>query len=151
MERDRQSNPSSGVITNQSGIDIDTSELRQFLLEAMSVVPESGARNVSLALVTDETMRDINKGFRGTDATTDVLSFPFDNEAFERDNFSGEIVISVKQAKIQADENGLPLLAEIKQLILHGLLHLAGLDHETDDGEMNSLELELRDKLKVNR
>jgi len=61
--------------------------------------------------------------------------------------FLGDIVISVEQAQKQAAENGLTLEAEIKQLMLHGVLHLCGYDHETDDGEMNERELELRDKL----
>jgi probable rRNA maturation factor len=56
-------------------------------------------------------------------------------------------VISAEQAKRQAAENGLDLADEIKQLILHGLLHLCGYDHETDNGEMDQRELELREKL----
>ena len=60
-----------------------------------------------------------------------------------------DIVISVEQAKKQAKENKLTLESEIKQLILHGLLHLCGYDHETDKGEMNKRELELRRKLKA--
>jgi len=58
-------------------------------------------------------------------------------------------VISVEQAQKQAAENGLPLENEIKQLIVHGVLHLCGYDHETDSGEMNARELELRDKLGI--
>jgi len=58
-------------------------------------------------------------------------------------------VISTGQAQKQATENGLSIEAEIKQLILHGVLHLCGYDHETDDGEMNARELELRDKLGI--
>ncbi len=61
----------------------------------------------------------------------------------------GDIVISVEQAQKQAAENGLTLEGEIKQLILHGLLHLCGYDHETDDGEMNELELVLRVQLAI--
>lgn len=56
----------------------------------------------------------------------------------------GNIVISAEQAQKQAAENGLTLEGEIKQLMLHGLLHLCGYDHETDKGEMNARELELR-------
>ena len=58
-------------------------------------------------------------------------------------------MISVEQAERQAEENGLTLEAEIKQLILHGVLHLCGYDHETDNGEMNKRELQLRRKLKI--
>jgi probable rRNA maturation factor len=63
--------------------------------------------------------------------------------------FLGDIVISVEQAERQAEENGLSLEGEIKQLILHGVLHLCGYDHETDTGEMNKRELQLRRKLKI--
>jgi probable rRNA maturation factor len=63
--------------------------------------------------------------------------------------FFGDIVISAEQAQKQAAENGLDLETEIKQLILHGLLHLCGYDHETDAGEMNKRELQLRKKLKI--
>jgi probable rRNA maturation factor len=61
----------------------------------------------------------------------------------------GDIVISVEQAQRQAKENKLTLESEIKQLILHGLLHLCGYDHETDNGEMNKRELELRESLGI--
>ena len=64
--------------------------------------------------------------------------------------FLGDIVISAEQAQTQAKENKLTLENEIKQLILHGLLHLCGYDHETDKGEMNKRELALRKKLKIN-
>src|SRR5690606_41338213 len=93
---------------------------------------------------------ELNSTFRGKDSTTDVLSFPFEKEAFEPDtNNLGDIVISAEQAERQAAENGLTLEDEIKQLILHGVLHLCGYDHETDSGEMNARELELRDKLGI--
>ncbi|HEX3142937.1 MAG TPA: rRNA maturation RNase YbeY, partial [Pyrinomonadaceae bacterium] len=61
----------------------------------------------------------------------------------------GEIVISPERAAAQAREHGLTFKNEVQQLILHGLLHLHGYDHETDDGEMNRLELKLRKKLKI--
>ena len=64
-------------------------------------------------------------------------------------SFLGDIVISAEQAQRQAEENGLTLENEIQQLILHGLLHLCGYDHESDQGEMNARELELRDNLGI--
>ena len=95
-------------------------------------------------------MKQLNELFRGKSTTTDVLSFPYESDEFDpvKDNL-GDIVISAEQAAKQAAENGLSLEAEIKQLILHGVLHLCGYDHETDNGEMNALELELRDKLGI--
>ena len=96
-------------------------------------------------------MRELNKQFRGKNSTTDVLSFASEPEEFNTDeNNLGEIIISAEQAERQAFENQLSIEIEIKQLILHGVLHLCGYDHETDDGEMNARELQLRDKLSIN-
>jgi probable rRNA maturation factor len=61
----------------------------------------------------------------------------------------GDVVISIEQAERQANEHGLNTEDEIAQLILHGLLHLSGYDHETDQGEMNRLELRLRKRLGI--
>ncbi len=107
-------------------------------------------RSFTVALVSDDRMKQLNEMFRGKSATTDVLSFPHEPDEFDPDkNNLGDIVISAEQARKQAEENGLPLETEIKQLILHGLLHLCGYDHETDNGEMNARELELREQLGI--
>jgi probable rRNA maturation factor len=74
------------------------------------------------------------------------LSFP--TEDGDEKNL-GDIAISVDTATTQAKQNGLTLDEEVAQLILHGLLHLSGYDHETDKGEMNRLELRLRRKLGI--
>ena len=100
---------------------------------------------VTIAFVSDRQIRALNKQFRHIDKTTDVLSFPLDDDA---DNL-GDIAISIETAARQAKENGLTLNGELAQLILHGLLHLLGYDHETDNGEMNRLELRLRKKLGI--
>src|SRR5205807_5612939 len=101
-------------------------------------------------LVPDDRMRQLNHLFRGKDITTDVLSFPHEPDEFDPDKANlGDIVISAGQAQKQAAENGLSLEGEIKQLILHGVLHLCGYDHETDNGEMNERELELRERLQL--
>ena len=92
-------------------------------------------------------MRELNHRFRGVNKTTDVLSFPLSNDA-DSPNL-GDIAISVDRAEVQASENGLTFNEEVDQLILHGLLHLCGYDHETDDGEMNRMELRLRRKLGI--
>ena len=93
----------------------------------------------------------MNRDFRGQNRTTDVLSFPTVAEAFEAENESqlGEVVVSLERAAAQAKQNGLTFTNEVQQLILHGLLHLCGYDHETDNGEMNRLELKLRKKLGI--
>lgn len=121
-----------------------------YVNELIKNVVETNGREFSAAFVSDRRMKELNKLFRGKDSTTDVLSFPHEPDEFDPDrNNLGDIVISVEQAAKQAEENGLTLENEIKQLILHGVLHLCGYDHETDRGEMNARELELREKLKI--
>jgi probable rRNA maturation factor len=94
-------------------------------------------REVSIALVDDATMRGLNRKFRHKNKTTDVLTFP--GEA------SCEIVISIDQARRQAAREKHSVATEVRYLILHGVLHGLGYDHETDEGEMNALELKIRD------
>lgn len=83
--------------------------------------------------------------------TTDVLSFPAAQDEFEKLEGLrlGDVVISVEQAARQAAAHGLEFEEEVAQLILHGVLHLCGYDHETDGGEMNRLELRLRRRLGI--
>ncbi len=102
----------------------------------------------TIAFVSNRQIRELNKRFRGISRATDVLSFPAADE-FSLEPSLGDIAVSVERAETQAAENGLKFDQEIAQLILHGLLHLHGHDHETDDGEMNKLELRLRRKLRI--
>ena len=101
--------------------------------------------SVTVAFVSDKKIRELNRQFRRIDKATDVLSFPSDS----RDGEMGDIAISIETAARQAKQSGLTLDGEIAQLLLHGLLHLSGYDHETDNGEMNRLELRLRKKLGI--
>lgn len=86
----------------------------------------------------DRAMRRANREFRGKDQTTDVLSFPGDGAHL------GDILISVPQARRQAAAAGRDPAREIQVLLLHGLLHCLGHDHEADGGEMERLERRLR-------
>jgi len=101
--------------------------------------------SVTVAFVSDKKIRELNRQFRRIDKATDVLSFPSDSN----DGEMGDIAISIETAARQAKQSGLTLDGEIAQLLLHGLLHLSGYDHETDNGEMNRLELRLRKKLGI--
>lgn len=108
--------------------------------------------SATIAFVGDRTIRRLNREFRGKDIVTDVLSFPRVQEDFELTAETpnlGDVIISIPQATRQAAENGAALDGEIEQLILHGLLHLCGYDHERDAGEMNRLELRLRRRLGI--
>ncbi len=118
-------------------------------LEKIGIEKEIGA---TVAFVSDHAMRALNKEFRNRPRATDVLSFPSEQEAWERTIEGatlGDIVISVDRAEAQAAEHELDFEREVAQLILHGLLHLCGYDHETDQGEMNALELRLRRRLGI--
>jgi len=93
---------------------------------------------VSIAVVDDSAMSALNRKFRQKNKTTDVLTFAGE------DQFLGDIVISIEQARRQAADEKHSLATEVRYLIVHGILHALGYDHETDQGEMNSLELEVR-------
>ena len=152
------------VINLQRKIRLDLAPIRTFVAELSRTVSEAQNKTFSVAFVSDDRMRQLNDMFRGIDMTTDVLSFPHEPDEFvgstdfsrqppeggtPNEHFLGDIVISAEQAAKQAAENDLTLDGEIKQLILHGLLHLCGYDHETDNGEMNRRELTLRKKLGI--
>ncbi len=138
------------IINRQRRHRLNARHWREFTAEALNAVKLKSS-DVSIVFVNDAAIRKLNKQFRGKDYPTDVLSFPHQAETFESkaQNALGEIVISVDRAAKQAKENRLDLTNEIEQLILHGLLHLCGYDHETDNGEMNRLELKLRKKLGI--
>jgi probable rRNA maturation factor len=98
---------------------------------------------VNILLTGDAEMQRLNLRFRHKDAATDVLSFPADNAALPA-GAGGDIAISIQRARAQASAIGHDLLTEVKVLILHGMLHLAGHDHESDGGQMRKLEQKLR-------
>jgi probable rRNA maturation factor len=138
------------LINNQRKIKIDITFFKGFVRKTVNEIVETNDKFVTIVFVSDKKMRLLNNSFRGKNATTDVLSFPFEAEEFEViENSLGDIFISLEQADRQARENNLDLETEIKQLILHGVLHLCGFDHEIDDGEMNLRELTLREQLEI--
>lgn len=139
-----------GLVNLQRKVKIDTASIRAFVADLSRRDGEWDGKTFSVVFVSDRRMKQLNELFRGKDATTDVLSFPHEPDEFDPDkNNLGDIVISAEQAERQAAECGLDLDTEIQQLILHGLLHLCGYDHETDDGEMDARELVLRKKLDI--
>ena len=107
---------------------------------------------VFILLTSDERIRELNREFRGKNIPTDVLSFPAVGWELEGGNGSksksaGDLAISLETAARQAESLGHPLAIEVKVLILHGALHLAGFDHETDAGEMARKEKRVRGQL----
>lgn len=140
------------IFNHQRKIKIDPSIFQDFAETLNPQIVETDNKSFNIAFVSDAKMRELNKNFCGKNKTTDVLSFPFEADEFDQtDDFLGDIMISAEQAERQALENKLDFETEIKQLILHGVLHLCGYDHETDDGEMNERELALRNKFKVEK
>jgi probable rRNA maturation factor len=99
---------------------------------------------VNILLTGDSEIQRLNLQFRRKDKPTDVLSFPAGDSAE-----GGDIAISIQTARAQAAEIGHDLLTEVKVLILHGMLHLAGHDHEADRGQMATLEQKLRTEFKL--
>ena len=133
------------AVNRQRKTKIDTKAWESFAAKAAAAIDKDGA-SATIAFVSDKNIRQLNRQFRDVDKATDVLSFPADDT--DKANL-GDIAISVETAARQAKENGLTFDEEVAQLILHGLLHLCGYDHETDNGEMNRLELRLRKKLGI--
>ena len=96
--------------------------------------------SVSIAFVGPSSMRRINRTYRGRDYATDVLSFDYGGECVEGRPLLGELVLAPDVAASNARRWGGSLEREIRKLLVHGLLHLLGYDHETDNGEMNRLQ-----------
>ena len=109
---------------------------------------------LTITFIRDRAMRRLNRDYRGIDGTTDVLSFAYhESEGMagaDETRHIGDVVISVETAERYARELGLSFDREIEHLVIHGALHLAGYDHETDNGEMKKLERKLRKELLKN-
>lgn len=126
---------------------VPKTELSRFLRVAQAKTGVGGEVNVRIS--SDEEMRRLNRQFRHKDKSTDVLSFPADPVIVGENAIAGDIAISADIAQSNAESLGHSFEAELKILILHGLLHLAGFDHEQDNGEMQARERVLRQKLKL--
>jgi probable rRNA maturation factor len=141
------------VVNRQRKLPVDCEHWQTFTEDAVKVMPKprSKSAGVTVAFISDRAMSDLNRLWRHKGGTTDVLSFPAEQDEFEKAEGAslGDVVISIEQAARQAKKNKLTLDNEVAQLILHGLLHLCGYDHSTDNGEMNRLELRLRRKLRI--
>jgi len=131
-------------------VDLSASGLGRFLRAAQRAVGLEG--EIQVLLADDATLRRLNRTFRGKDKATDVLSFPSGPTAVffgepGGPELAGDLAISLETAARQAAQFGHSLRDEVRVLLLHGTLHLAGFDHETDAGEMAAREAELRKRL----
>ncbi len=116
-------------------------ELSRFVREVCEAIPLAG--ETSILLTTDIAIQALNRKFRRKNKPTDVLSFPSEDVA-AGSAYAGDLAISIETAARQAAEHGHSLLLEVQVLLLHGLLHLAGHDHEQDSGQMLQREQTLR-------
>jgi probable rRNA maturation factor len=119
--------------------------LTTFLRSAQNAVGLKG--EVQVLLADDKTLRRLNRDFRGKNKPTDVLSFPAATEL--QTELAGDLAISLETAARQAEEHGHKLRDELRILLVHGLLHLTGMDHETDSGEMAAREAALRKQFRL--
>ena len=129
------------VILRQSVRGVSERALQRFAARARQAAGLAGEMNV--LVTTDRDLRALNRRFRRKDKATDVLSFPGENGA------AGDIAISAETAARNARRLGHSTAAELKVLILHGVLHLAGYDHERDRGQMARREQRLRRELRL--
>ena len=120
---------------------VDREELRGFLDQLTRRIARG--RTIACLIANDAEVRRLNRQFRGKNQATDVLSFPPANP----NGLAGDIAISIDRARIQAAERGHSLADELRILMLHGALHLAGMDHESDSGEMARAESRWRKRL----
>lgn len=143
------------ILNRQKQLEVNLAALRAYVGRLRDAL-RLGRREFNICFVNDRAISRLNAGFRGRSRPTDVLSFPWQeagrragngNAQLELKNYLGDVVISVEAARRNARAEGHSIENELRWLILHGLLHLLGYDHETDQGEMTALELSLRERL----
>ena len=131
------------AINTRFGRALRRRSLAAFLAQAADAAKLRG--EVSVLLTTDSAIQRLNRVFRRTNKPTDVLSFPA--APGSPAPLAGDLALSVETAARQAEEAGHALFVELEVLLLHGVLHLAGYDHETDSGQMARKEAALRRRL----
>ncbi|MGD0458681.1 MAG: rRNA maturation RNase YbeY [Terriglobia bacterium] len=162
------------ILNQQSKYVVSSSRLGEFVRELRQAL-RLGRRDCNVCFVDDRQIKRLNSLYLGKNRATDVLSFPWmaqqrqppqrpgserarsrytrrsanERAAWEFKNFLGDIVISVETAKRNARQEGHSTLNEMRWLILHGVLHLLGYNHEQDHGEMTRLELAMRSRLGI--
>ncbi|MBD3233803.1 MAG: rRNA maturation RNase YbeY [candidate division Zixibacteria bacterium] len=114
------------VIFDDISYRIGKQEVNETLRVVLSRENKRGV-TINIVFTDDKYMRGLNKNYLGEDRTTDVMSFNIDEEML------GEIYVSLPQARRQAQERGIPIKVEIKRLLIHGLLHLLGYDHASEE------------------
>jgi probable rRNA maturation factor len=130
------------IVLERKSAAVNAQALSWFAARAQRAVGLGG--EVNIRITSSGELRKLNRRFRRKDQPTDVLSFP---SAIPE--LAGDIAISADIAQSSAADLGHPIETELKVLVLHGLLHLAGYDHEKDSGDMQARETELRRQFKL--
>lgn len=141
MPESSDDQPPKRVVFRKRFQDVASRPLQAFA-ETLSREVASG-RDFACLITTAEELAELNARFRQKPESTDVLSFPATGDP----GYLGDLAISLPHARAQAREHGHGTLDEIRVLMLHGLLHLTGLDHETDKGQMRRAESRWRTRL----
>ena len=135
------------ILNEQKSVRLAIAPFDKFAAKSLRAL-KLNSGSVAIAFVTDSKIARLNKTYRGKNNPTDVLSFPAQSaRRVDKKDFLGDIAIAPAVARRYARKNGRSLQTEICILILHGLLHLLGYDHETDRGQMDRIEHKLRRKL----
>ena len=131
------------------GAKVDEVALRRLAAEVLSQEGVAEQTELSLIITDDEALRELNRRFRGVDAPTDVLAFGAGTEehfvsAPESPPYLGDVVISYQRALAQAEELGHAVAEDLKLLVIHGILHLLGYDHQEEADARKMREREER-------
>jgi len=138
------------IHNKHSEIQIDNLDIKK-KVDAIMASLNCLDKEVSILLMGDNDIRQLNKEFRDYDKSTDVLSFPQNSDEDPQipgEIILGDIAISLDKAKFQAKEHGLKLNEEIILLLIHGILHLLGYDHEISEQEEIKMQNKTRELFK---
>lgn len=145
------------LVNRQRRVSLNLPGIRRFVARLRGTLGLD-RRDLNICFVDDREIAKLNARYRGKRRPTDILSFPWGGASASSDNgvgrsefhsFLGDVVISVQTARRNARAEGHSTLNEIRWLIVHGVLHLLGYDHESDHGEMTARELALRKRLGI--
>nr|NJM02562.1 rRNA maturation RNase YbeY [Desulfobacula sp.] len=129
------------LIDNQQKKKFPTDQIRQKTKQILGALG-CKAHEISILMTDDAQIRDLNRTYRGIDTPTNVLSFPMQEGEFSdlTPGLLGDVAISCETAQREADEAGIDLSERMSQLLIHGILHLVGYDHERGDSDESAME-----------
>jgi len=141
------------LLNDPESFSLDQSRVSDILFRISKAVSDEQNGTINIAFLSDEEIQALNKEYRGIDNSTDVLSFHYydDFSDVEDDEIIGEIILSESRILSQAEEHEHTVINESEILIIHGVLHILGYDHEndTDYEEMWQIERVIREKMNL--